>query len=106
MLIETHICCQDESGDKNIDWALKENTSNFVLKPQREGGGNNIYGEKVREALLEMKNSQERSGWILMDRIIPPVQSNYLIRPGESVNNVLALKDVVSELGIFGVVIG
>ncbi len=82
--------------------ALK-NPENYVLKPQREGGGNNIYGEDIAEFLNKIKDSDERSAWILMDRISPPVQRNYMIRP------TLAeplYTDVVSELGIFGVVIG
>ena len=26
-----------------------EDPERFVLKPQREGGGNNVYGEEIRE---------------------------------------------------------
>lgn len=75
----------------------------FVLKPQREGGGNNVYGEEIRDAVMKMKNSKERSAWILMDRITPPLQSNYMIRPGQDIKEPV---DLVSELGIFGVIIG
>lgn len=80
-----------------------DNPSRFVLKPQREGGGNNVYGENVKTYLEKIKNSDERSAWILMERINPPVQINYMIRPNlpEPI-----FTEVVSELGIFGVVIG
>lgn len=37
-----------------------------------------------------------------MEKIIPPVQSNYLIRA----NSEVKCADIVSELGIYGVVIG
>ncbi|KAF4524344.1 hypothetical protein B566_EDAN015897 [Ephemera danica] len=94
-----------EFGDKAVQMAL-ENPSHFVLKPQREGGGNNKYSDEVREALLAMKDSEERSAWILMDRILPPVQSNYVVRPGDTNNCAPPPSDVVSELGIFGVIIG
>lgn len=53
----------------------------------------------------EMKDSDERMGWILMDRIVPPVQSSYIIRPGMPVKYD-ELQEVVSELGIFGCIIG
>ncbi|CAG5030692.1 unnamed protein product [Parnassius apollo] len=76
----------------------------FVLKPQREGGGNNLYGAEVREALLRMRHSRERAAYILMERILPPLVSGYVVRPGGPVPP--PLSDLVSELGIFGVIIG
>ncbi|KOB72384.1 Glutathione synthetase, partial [Operophtera brumata] len=39
----------------------------------REGGGNNLYGSDVREALLRMRHSRERAAYILMERILPPL---------------------------------
>lgn len=82
---------------------LKE-PERFVLKPQREGGGNNVYGEDVAVQLEAMKNSKERTAWILMDRIRPPLQENYLLRPNNT--DEPKLQDLVSELGIFGVILG
>ncbi|XP_045461190.1 glutathione synthetase-like isoform X2 [Harmonia axyridis] len=93
----------DEFGDQAVQMALDE-PERFVLKPQREGGGNNIYGMDVKKAMLEMKNSKERTAWILMERIHPPVSKSYIIRPGDK--NLPILEDVISELGIYGVVIG
>jgi glutathione synthase len=83
-----------------------DNPHHFVLKPQREGGGNNVYGDNVRTAVMGMKDSEERSAWILMERILPPVQQNYMVRPGDPSNGCPAVSDVVGELGIFGVIIG
>lgn len=74
------------------------------MKPQREGGGNNVYGKDIREAMLRMKNTRERAAWILMERINPPISTGYMIRPGGS--DIPELVDLVSELGIFGVIIG
>ncbi|KAI5730277.1 hypothetical protein M8J76_011978 [Diaphorina citri] len=91
----------DKEGDAAVEMALKD-PGKYVLKPQREGGGNNIYGDLIPEALLSMAGNKERSAWILMEKIIPPVQSNYLIRAGAEVKCL----DIVSELGIYGVVIG
>ncbi|PSN51649.1 Glutathione synthetase [Blattella germanica] len=94
---------KNEEGNSAAEMA-KTNPERYVLKPQREGGGNNVYGEKVREALQTMHNSEERTAWILMERISPPTQKGYMVRPGGP--EVPKLVDLVSELGIFGVVIG
>ncbi|XP_064108450.1 glutathione synthetase-like isoform X1 [Macrobrachium nipponense] len=92
---------RDEEGDKAVKMAL-ESPERFVLKPQREGGGNNVYGKEIKDVLEKIKDSVEREAFILMDRIRPPIQQNYLIRPHMPVS----LAEVVSELGIFGAVIG
>lgn len=80
----------------------------FVLKPQREGGGNNIYNENIKTSLSLMRDSQERTAWILMDRIYPPLQKNYLIRAVEdpSLEDNFDLLEVITELGVYGVIIG
>lgn len=64
---------QDKAGEEGVERALTA-PEKYVLKPQREGGGNNVYGEEIREAVTAMRHSEERSAWILMDRILPPVQ--------------------------------
>lgn len=46
----------------------------------------------------------ERSAWILMERIFPPISKGYMIRPGGAMPPTIV--DLVSELGIFGAVIG
>ncbi|KAL1110231.1 hypothetical protein AAG570_008308 [Ranatra chinensis] len=88
-------------GDKAVELVMKE-PEGFVLKPQREGGGNNIYGHDIPKVLQEQK--ELRKSWILMRRIRPPVQPNYIIRP--SSDSPPQLTNVVSELGVFGVIIG
>lgn len=40
-----------------------------------------------------------------MDKINPPVQQNYLIRPNQDYEKNSALCDVVSEMGIFGIIL-
>ena len=40
----------------------------FVLKPQREGGGNNLWGDDMVAALRRM-DKQERAAFILMKKI-------------------------------------
>ena len=38
---------QEESIEKIIDM-ISKNSKDYVLKPQREGGGNNIYKEDIK----------------------------------------------------------
>jgi glutathione synthetase len=91
-----------EGGEVVVDMVLK-NPEAFVMKPQREGGGNNIYGADIPEKLMAMSDD-ERSAYIVMDRIFPPISKSYMVRPGaQSLPEVV---DMVSELGIFGAIIG
>ena len=82
--------------------ALKD-PKKYVLKPQREGGGNNMYDDEIKKQLELMKNSKDRTAWILMERIYPPLQKNYLIRAG---SEDVEIQEFVSELGIYGVLMG
>jgi glutathione synthase len=93
---------KDEGGDETVRMAL-EKPENFVMKPQREGGGNNIYGADIPGVLKNMTDT-ERSAYILMERIFPPISRSYMIRPGGP--SPPPIVDMVSELGIFGAIIG
>lgn len=76
----------------------------LVLKPQREGGCNNKYDTDIRDFLESVKSKKDRVAWILMDRLYPPVHRNYMVKPGYKVE--LETREMISELGIFGVIIG
>ncbi|XP_028770803.1 glutathione synthetase, chloroplastic-like isoform X1 [Neltuma alba] len=71
----------------------------FVMKPQREGGGNNIYGGAVRDTLIKLQKagSQEDAAYILMQRIFPTSFATFIMRSGCCHKN-----HAISELGIFG----
>ena len=74
-----------------------ETASRYVLKPQREGGGNNVY----RKAIPEFLKDQPESHWpahILMEMIEPPALTNTIFRNGE-----LQKGGVIGELGVYGV---
>lgn len=94
----------DEYGDAAVEMGIS-NPQRFVLKPQREGGCNNLYGTDIKNFLESVKSDQTRVAWILMDRIYPPVHRNYTVKYGNGNSN-LETKELVSELGIFGVIIG
>jgi len=88
-------------GDTAVQMALAA-PDRFVLKPQREGGGNNLYGADIAAKLKEVGSSRERTAYILMDLIWPHCQPNYLMRPGEQKP---LLVDTAGELGIFGYIL-
>lgn len=56
----------------------------------------------MAEVLKQLKDNPERASYILMDVIQPPLLQNWMIRPGTEP----MLVDTLSELGIFGVIIG
>ncbi|XP_069809436.1 glutathione synthetase [Dendropsophus ebraccatus] len=87
-----------EEGDHTVKIAMA-NPEQYVLKPQREGGGNNIYGDEIREVLERVKDSTERTSYILMDKIKPQPVRNCLLRA----NGKIQVSECISELGIFGV---
>jgi len=69
----------------------------YVLKPQREGGGNNIYRKAIPSFLAEVPESQWPA-YILMEMIEPPPLQNTILRNGE-----LQKGGVICELGVYGV---
>ncbi|RDX82165.1 Glutathione synthetase, chloroplastic, partial [Mucuna pruriens] len=85
--------------DTDIIRKAIESPELFVMKPQREGGGNNIYGDALRETLLKLQEagSQEDAAYILMQRIFPATSAAILVRNGDWHTG-----HVISEVGIFG----
>eukprot|EP00357_Protocruzia_adherens_P036357 CAMPEP_0114993958 /NCGR_PEP_ID=MMETSP0216-20121206/12840_1 /TAXON_ID=223996 /ORGANISM="Protocruzia adherens, Strain Boccale" /LENGTH=475 /DNA_ID=CAMNT_0002357701 /DNA_START=76 /DNA_END=1503 /DNA_ORIENTATION=- len=75
---------------------IANSAEDYVLKPQREGGGNNIYGEEIREFIKDLK-PEELEQYILMRRINPKINHNLLVKAGE-----VREADTLSELGVFG----
>ena len=74
-----------------------EKCKGYVLKPQREGGGNNIYRSAISSFLQELGDEDKWRGHILMELIEPPAQNNMIFREGA-----LNSGEVIAELGIFG----
>jgi hypothetical protein len=66
----------------------------FVLKPQREGGGNNYYGAALA---AKLQGGGALADLVLMERIRPPLQPAVLVRRGRPVAG-----PTLSELGVFG----
>ena len=74
-------------------------SAGYVLKPQREGGGNNIYGKKIPAFLKSLGEDELKwKGHILMELIEPPSLRNSIFRNGEVKSG-----EVIGELGVYGV---
>ncbi|OJD20995.1 glutathione synthetase [Blastomyces percursus] len=87
------------TSGRGRELALNPSTAvNHVLKPQREGGGNNIYRDAIPGFLRAMPE-KDWKGWILMELIQPPdAAKNIMLRSdGEVLSG-----HVISELGVFG----
>jgi glutathione synthase len=86
----------DESGGI-IDAAIA-NPHAYVLKPQREGGGNNLYGDDL---VARLRDRTGLGAYILMQRIQPPMHRALFMRQGK-----VTASDALSELGIYSVYLG
>ncbi|KAK7439545.1 Glutathione synthetase [Stygiomarasmius scandens] len=110
---------EGEGGGTKDGLALAyENHLELVLKPQREGGGNNVYKEdipKFLDTLQAKASSGEKAAWIAMELIRPPKDvGGYLVRaasaagpanPGtveKEKDQRVVRAELISELGIFG----
>eukprot|EP01102_Stenamoeba_stenopodia_P005562 TRINITY_DN16319_c0_g1_i1.p1 TRINITY_DN16319_c0_g1~~TRINITY_DN16319_c0_g1_i1.p1 ORF type:complete len:462 (+),score=117.64 TRINITY_DN16319_c0_g1_i1:47-1432(+) len=91
---------EDEDEVKKLIEMVKARPTDFVLKPQREGGGNNIYGEEVLQNLLSM-DSKTRGAYILMEKIKPKSFPARLVRMSQVSEEV----ECTSELGVYSVIL-
>ena len=88
----------DGTSDEETKRAIKDaklNPDAYVIKPQREGGGNNIYGKDVKRALEGGMAADELAAHILMQRIQPARDNSVLVKDGKAREG-----EVISELGI------
>jgi glutathione synthase len=83
-----------------IDMVLKA-PLDYVLKPQREGGGNNLYKSDMVAALRRM-SKEERAGYIVMELIKSVTFNNELVRNAKVVYS----GECVCEMGVFGASLG
>ncbi|CAK7273737.1 Glutathione synthetase [Sporothrix epigloea] len=85
------------AGRQAREWAQDPTACRkFVLKPQREGGGNNYYKDKI-PTHLQTVPVEHWSSYILMELITPPPVANLILRNGH-----VERGGVICELGIYG----
>jgi len=87
---------EGEASTQEVIQRAKDSPQDYVLKPQREGGGNNIYGTDIVHS-LDTFSARKLSSFILMERILVPEVDTYLLRD-EKISKV----EGVAELGIYG----
>uniref|UniRef100_A0A183C256 Glutathione synthetase n=1 Tax=Globodera pallida TaxID=36090 RepID=A0A183C256_GLOPA len=90
----------DDATERLIENAI-EHPEKYVLKPNRECGGNNFYDEKLADKLRSLPQN-ERVSYILMQKLNPTTFKNYFLRPFHEPK----LSTVVGELGIYGTLMG
>ena len=78
------------------EW-LSKHTDDYVLKPQREGGGNNYFGSDILKLLPTIKK-EEQKAYILMEKIQAVPHSSLQV-----VNGQAETLNCVSEIGRFGI---
>ncbi|XP_055012191.1 glutathione synthetase-like [Boleophthalmus pectinirostris] len=83
-------------GDRVMDLALAA-PERFVLKPQREGGGNNFFGSDIRR-VLSAAGGKDRRAFILMDKIQATSTPNILV----SGEHPPVVTECTCELGVAG----
>ena len=67
-----------------------------MLKPNREGGGNNIYGDQIHK-ILEDIGDQEAKSFVLMKRVPKDIRKSVVINKDQ-----IKMIDTISEFGQFG----
>ncbi|KAK5134862.1 hypothetical protein LTR08_006094 [Meristemomyces frigidus] len=88
---------KSEAGQEARKLATNPDTAaRYVLKPQREGGGNNVYRKAIPGFLKDLPETHWPAH-ILMEMIEPPAQDNVIFRNGEMLKG-----GVICELGIYG----
>ncbi|CAF1195276.1 unnamed protein product [Rotaria sordida] len=89
----------NQTREKYIN-LLRQNPNGYVLKPNREGGGNNKYDDEILK-LIENKENHLNS-YIAMEKILPPKCTTCLIKPnGKHLLHV----ECINEIGIYGTMI-
>ncbi|KAH3732567.1 glutathione synthetase [Pelomyxa schiedti] len=87
----------DVENPQSVQQAIKD-PNDWVMKRQRGGGGNNLFGKQMVEAL----ESSAISSYTIQKLIKPKARSTWVMTP---TNDLPTLFNAVSELGIFGVLI-
>ena len=84
-------------GEMSATEWVSGNPENYVLKPQREGGGNNYFGREILNFLKNIKQDGLNS-YILMEKILAQTHSAVLV-----VNGHAERLTCVSEVGRYGI---
>ncbi|TGZ73742.1 hypothetical protein CRM22_001342 [Opisthorchis felineus] len=90
---------------EEVDQVIKNCLSDphlYVLKPQREGGGNNYFDDELVTKLNSLLEQGDHFSYIIMERLFPFIVENFILTSPDPTKR----HEMVSELGIFGAFIG
>lgn len=98
----------DPSVDVASRNAAVEHPQRWILKPQREGGGHNLHGSDLKEALLNL-GPDELAQYVLMEKMTPSTAPALVIDTNATASGgyvvPMIIEEAVCELGIFSVFI-
>ncbi|XP_076824887.1 glutathione synthetase-like [Clavelina lepadiformis] len=89
----------NSDGDKFVQMAMK-NPDSYVVKEEREGEGDNHFGDDIIKLFNEVGSDKRRCAYTLMDKICPKPIDNVFV----TANGFEEVK-AVSEFGTFGVIL-
>lgn len=72
---------------------------NFVLKPMKEGGGNNFFGLELQSKLLKSPK-EELDTYLLMEKINAPEVKTHMLKNGE-----ILYCSAITEIGIYSFIV-
>ena len=95
---------ENDASVKEIVQKVIENPKDYVVKPQKEGGGNNFYDAEAADLLKKFVSLKDTSPdeyealkqFMIMERINPPMIKAWMLRDGQ----ILEI-DSLSELGCY-----
>ena len=81
---------------------IKSSPEKYILKPMREGGGNNITGEKLKELIPENENeiSDLIKNSVIVDKIDSYIHEGLVIRDEK-----IKMQNSISEYSAYGIIL-
>ena len=93
-----------EEEKKTVFKEIREDIGKYIIKPQKEGGGNNYYNEDILKILPsegdESNISEVLKHSMIMERINPPEYDTLVL-----FNNTLVKQNCVSEISVYGIIL-
>lgn len=93
---------QFELNESNVDQVLKDPFS-YVVKPQREGGTNNLFGNDIVSFLSKLENKCELKRYIAMELIQSATWPDFPVRSGDG--HVQRVEAAVAEVGAMSLLV-
>ena len=92
----------NDEAKKELFSKIKSDPTKYILKPMREGGGNNVYGDKLKELIPEEGNEPGDllKVSVIVDKIDSAVHESIVLR-----NEKISVQNSVSEFSIYGIVL-